>query len=313
MGDSRTFSLREIKAKVLPSAILEISAISEVWVAGYCNSIAVVPSRDHNGEFGSMEIFLDPQYSVVQCMIFVSLTNRVWIASGNSILSYCAQNKNLEGTVTMESPVLSLLYHQGMIWAGCGDGCIYVLKKSGGIHKTIKAASSMIFNLKAVGPYVWSSSNEDVIKVWIKPSNNDIHCIALVPVDGMELHLITPSSHGETMYCQSGVLKEGGTTYDVFEFSPTGRLLTVLETSHTKFITAMAWSRSPDRLWTADEGGVVCCHELKLGKKTMARLRQESLSPLVGLSQEDVPETEPVAVTGDLKKAWRVSRVPTDT
>lgn len=29
----------------------------------------------------------------------------------------------------MESPVLTLLYHQGMVWAGCGDGCIYILKK----------------------------------------------------------------------------------------------------------------------------------------------------------------------------------------
>jgi len=230
-------------------------------------------------------------------MIFVSISNRVWVASGNSILSYDAQNKTLVGTINMDSPVLSLLHHDEVVWCGCGDGCIYILKKNGNIIKTIQAASSMIFKLTAIGAYVWSSSNENIIKVWIKPGKKEIHCMTLVPVETSDLHLITSAANGETVYCQSEKVNEG-TSFDILEFSPTGKLLNVLESSHKTFITAIAWSQSPDRLWTADESGLVCCHELKLGKKTMERIRTNSVE-------------QPVAVSGDLKKAWRMSKLPT--
>lgn len=166
----------------------------------------------------------------------------------------------------------------------------------------------MIFSLNAVGNYVWSTSNEDHLKVWIKPSSKDIHCIAVVPLECKELRIITAATHGESIYCQSGTPSDEG-TFDIYEFSPTGKLLTLLKTTHKTFITAMGWSQSPDRLWTADMDGIVCCHELKLGKKTMERLRAESDGNLMQIPAKPITEAER---SGSLKKAWRVSRVPSD-
>jgi len=189
------------------------------------------------------------------------------------------KTKQIVGTINMESPILSFLYLNHSIWAGCGDGCIYIMSKSGKVLKEIQASSSMVFHMCAVGPFIWSSSNEDIIKVWVRPSISDVHCVAAVPVTNTELHKMASSANGEKIYVTSSCEDN----YCIFEYSPTGKLLTRFENVHKSNIIAVCWSPSPDRLWTADNKGVVANHELKMGRKTLARLKEQQSTDNISL------------------------------
>ena len=189
----------------------------------------------------------------------------------------------------MDSPILTMVYHNNTIWTGCGDGCIYLLTKSGKITNVIQASSNMVYSSCAVGPFIWSSSNEDHIKVWVQPNSKDVHCIAIVPISS-ELHQMAQSSNGERIWISSE-------NDDILEFSPTGKLLNRIETIHKHPIAAICFSQSPDRLWTADSSGLVSYHELKMGKKTMDRLRAKNCDSELDFTVESSNESEPYAVS----------------
>jgi len=285
--DCRSMRFKDKLDDALPGSILEIievTTMKEVWLGGNCNIISVF-SRDKSKEWSTpLHINFGRGYSAVQSMIYVKDTNRVWVGTSDVILSINAEDHTIQGTVTMDSPVMSLVYHNSYVWAGCGDGKIYIMKNNGRIkHQLVASSNGMVFKVCVVGSYIWSTANENHVKVWMQVSDNRIHCIAKIAVQDAGLHFMVASSHGETMYIVNG------TSSEVLEFSPTGKLLARLASHHQSYITSMTWSLSPDRLWTTDVEGNLCYFELKMGKKTRERLLARSLSTLPA---DAMPERE---------------------
>ena len=87
-------------------------------------------------------------------------------------------------------------------------------------------------------------------------------------------------------------------------------LTSKLKTTRGETTSSLVWTPSPDRLWSTSKEGTAFCHELKRGKKTIERLKEQGKGQSSGLvlgtpSREPSPRPvspsdsdEPVVVTG---------------
>src|SRR3990167_4065871 len=152
----------------------------------------------------------------------------------------------------------------------------------------------MVFRFAVVGSYLWSNSNDNVIKIWRRgasstPKNYEVVCVGVVPLPKEGLHFMTSSYYGTSMFTT------GGDNHSILEYTPTGNLIHIFPSFHQSFLTGLICTVSPDRLWSCDESGVVCWFEIKRGKKTIERLQSEgnfAPAPNLQLSQEIKLEVE---------------------
>lgn len=78
-----------------------------------------------------------------------------------------------------------------------------------------------------------------------------------------------------------------GSQGSILQSTSSGELVSCYSTLHESGnVRSLTFSVSPDRLWSASTDGILCCFELKRGKKTIQRLQELNVQN----SDEDVSE-----------------------
>jgi WD40 repeat protein len=152
---------------------------------------------------------------------------------------------------------------------------------------SFQAHSGMVYRIVNVDSFIWTSSNDNVTKIWF-PSTKDsskLWCVATIPLPSAGLHVMVASTDLESVWVTTGA---PGTLY---KLSITGKWLETYSTLHDDFVVGLCISPSPDRLWSCSLNGQVCYYETKRGQKTISRLQLIRQN-----SKLDVAPMQPVPV-----------------
>lgn len=196
--------------------------------------------------------------------------------------------------INLEDNVSSITVCGKNVWIGDESGLISIFESDGTLSQTIKADKEPITHLVGGGDYIWSASLS-FVKIWKlqrqKFNKYQISCHLILDTTFCKPPLVI--SKDETTVFS---LIDEGENELLMQWSISGEPISALSHSHSpdSRIETLAFSVSPDRLWSASNNGSINWYELKRGKKTMRRLEKSAFE-----EQEDKDVSELGVIAGE--------------